>query len=87
MNCAINSLPEPLAPVMNTEASVGATRRARSIARRKIGATPSTCTRSLLPCSFTKSACCCFESVATLTVCTARPMRIWKCVAENGLGR
>src|SRR5882762_10496248 len=51
MNCAINSLPEPLAPVMNTDASVGATRRARSIAWRNIGETPRTWTRSLLPCS------------------------------------
>src|SRR3989449_2158441 len=37
MNWAINSLPEPLSPVMKTEASVGATRRARPTARRNAG--------------------------------------------------
>src|SRR6266702_335620 len=40
MNCAIISLPLPLSPVMKTDASVVATRRARAIASRKVGAEP-----------------------------------------------
>ena len=40
MNWAIISLPLPLSPVMNTDASVGATLRANSIARRNDGAVP-----------------------------------------------
>ena len=47
MNCAICSFPAPLSPVMKTEASVDATRRASSIARRNAGAEPNTVTFSL----------------------------------------
>jgi len=39
-------LPEPLSPVMNTEASVGATRRASSMTRRNGAEVPSSATFS-----------------------------------------
>ena len=87
MKCAISSLPEPLAPVMNTDASVAATLRARAIASRNAGALPSTVMRSLLPCSASACSRTARVSRATMTVCAARPMRICKCVALNGLGR
>src|SRR5436309_1891109 len=87
MNWAINSLPGPLSPVMKTEASVGATRRARPTARRNAGDAPSTVTCSLFPCSRSNSAWTARDSRATVTVWAARPTRICRCVAENGLGR
>src|SRR3972149_1304498 len=49
MNCAISSLPAPLSPVMNTDASVRATLRAKSIARWNAGALPNTATLSPPP--------------------------------------
>src|SRR5437016_2832643 len=49
MNCAIISLPLPLSPVMKTDASVGATFRASSIARRKAGAVLAQFKRVLAP--------------------------------------
>ena len=64
---AINSLPEPLSPVMKTDASVGATRRARLTARRNAGEVPSTVTRSLFPCSRANSTCSAWDSRATST--------------------
>src|SRR2546422_732614 len=47
INWAISSLPLPLSPVMNTDASVGATLRASSIARWNAGAVPSSVILSL----------------------------------------
>ncbi|PYP16389.1 MAG: hypothetical protein DMD52_07750 [Gemmatimonadetes bacterium] len=87
MNCAIISLPLPLSPVMKTEASVGATLRASSIARRNAGAVPSRVILSLCACRRSNSSCCSRVSRATASVCTARPIKTWRWEAENGFGR
>ncbi len=87
MNWAKSSLPVPLSPVRKTDASVAATLRANSMAFRNTGETPRTVTFSLLPCWRSSSVCSCLVSRATLSVCAARPSRICKWVAENGLGR
>jgi len=58
MNCAMISLPLPLSPVMNTDASVAATRRASEIASRKRGAFPRRDNSSGLPAGAPPFACC-----------------------------
>ena len=72
---------------MKTDASVEATRRARSMARRNDGDTPIRGTFSPVPPSLLFPACSSRVSRATITACAARPTRICMCVAENGLGR
>ena len=86
MNCAISSLPAPLSPVMNTEAFVGATLRACSMAARNGGAVPSNSTLSLFPPAGREDSCA-RVSRATITACAARPTMICSCVPVNGLGR
>ena len=86
MNWAMSSLPDPLSPVMNAEASVGATRRASAMTSRNTGAAPSTGSASLAR-SGKGCAPSARDSRPTTTACTARPMRISSWVAENALGR
>ena len=70
----MTSLPVPLSPLMNTEASVAATFRASSTALRNRGEIPIRAILSLWPCYI-------------ITACEARPMSTWRWVAEKGLGR
>jgi hypothetical protein len=52
MNWAMTSLPVPLSPLMNTDASVAATFRASSTALRNSGEIPISAILSLWPCCF-----------------------------------
>ena len=88
MSCAITSLPTPLSPVMNTDASVGATRRAMPTTLWNAGETPiSEAPAAAAPASPSAPARRSPDSRATNTVCAARPIRISRCVAEKGFGR
>ena len=83
----MTSLPVPLSPEMNTEASVAATFRARSTALRKVGEIPISEILSLWPPCL---ASCCLRSRvsrATMTAWEARPISTCRWVAENGFGR
>ena len=83
----MTSLPVPLSPLMNTEASVGATLRASSTALRKVGEIPMSASYSLWPCCFiscTRRSC---ASRDIITAWEARPINTCRWVAENGLGR
>ena len=87
MNWAMTSLPVPLSPLMNTDASVAATFRASSTALRNSGEIPISAILSLCPCCFmswTRRSC---ASRDIITAWEARPISTWRCVAENGLGR
>src|SRR3989304_5382255 len=86
MNWAMTSLPVPLSPLMNTDASVGPTCRASSTALRKSGEIPSRACVS-------ESECCRItwlrRSAASRPLriaCEARPISTWRGVALNGLG-
>ena len=87
MNCAISSFPVPLSPVMKTDASVGATLRASSMACRNAGELPRTTILSLWPWRFFWSSRAAFAARAAMTTCAARPTRTWRWAAENGFGR
>ena len=87
MNWAITSLPVPLSPLMNTDASVPATLRARSTAWRNSGEMPIRAILSLWPfcfMSWTRRSC---ASRDIMTACDARPISTCRWVAENGFGR
>ncbi len=87
MNWAMSSLPVPLSPLMSTEASVPATLRASSTAFRKLGDTPIMWNFSPMPdCAMSWARRSCVSRV-TMTAWEARPIRTWRWVAENGLGR
>ena len=85
MYCANSSFPVPLSPVMNTDASVGATLSALLTASRIDAETP----RILVPLSTSSPS----RWDGWLTFCArmrvkaARPIRTRSCVAVNGLGR
>ena len=87
MNCAINSLPLPLSPVMNTEASERATFRATSIICRNELDTPRTVILSLCPCSLSSSTWAWCDSFAAIAMCAARPTSTCSWVAEKGFGK
>ena len=87
MNCANNSLPAPLSPVNSTDASVGATLRARLIAPRNDGASPRIRILSLFSPACSSSRERCNDSRAVRVACAACPTRMASCTAENGLGR
>ena len=71
---------------MKTEASVGATLRARSTALRNSGEMPISATESLWLC-WSSSWRSSLASRFTITACDARPISTWRWVALNGLGR
>ncbi len=83
----MTSLPVPLSPLMNTDASVAATFRASSTAFRNSGEMPMRAILSLCPCCFiswTRRSC---ASRDIMTAWEARPISTCRWVAENGLGR
>ena len=83
----MTSLPVPLSPLMNTEASVAATFRASSTAWRNSGEIPIRAILSLCPfcfMSWTRRSC---ASRDIITACEARPISTCRWVALKGLGR
>src|SRR5437899_514801 len=87
MNWANSSLPEPLSPVNSTDASVGATLRAREIASRNAGASPRMRILSLFSPACSSACDRRKDSRADRITCAAWPTRMSSCTAENGLGK
>ena len=82
----MSSLPVPLSPTIITDASVDATFRARSTARRNDGDAPSSVSLSLLPLRSSSVSRAESSSRRASTACAARPNSTWRCVPENGFG-